>query len=233
MKHWLVRSLLGLLVLVVSATAQNPSDSKSSLEKVLNSMDQAAAAFRSAQAAFEWDQFQKVVNETDIQKGTVYFRRQGQEVQMAADISEPDKKYVLFSQGKVRVYQPRIEQVTEYDAGKNKAEFESFLVLGFGGSGHDLLKSFDVQYMGSEQAMGVEAAKLQLIPKSQRVHGMFDHILLWIDPTRGVSVQQQFFEPSGDYRLAKYNDIRLNQRISDDVFKLKTTGKTRYVRPQG
>jgi len=46
-------------------------------------------------------------------------------------------------------------------------------------------------------------------------------------------VQQQFFEPSGDYRLAKYSDIEVNQKLPDNVFKLKTTAKTRVVSPQG
>ncbi len=211
-----------------STTASSPE-----LEKVLTQMDQTAASFRSAAADFVWDQFQKVINETDAQKGTVYFRRQSDELQMAADISEPDKKYVLFSEGKVRLYQPKIEQVTEYSAGKNKAEFESFLVLGFGGRGHDLLKSFDVRYAGSENVAGVAAGKLELVPKTQKMRNMFDRIYLWIDPRLGLSVQQQFFEPSGDYRLAKYSNIKVNEKIADSVFKLKTTGKTRWVKPQG
>src|SRR6202012_5541854 len=115
------------------------------------SMDRAAADFRSAQTDFVWDQYQKVVDEHDIQKGTMYFRRQGGEVQMAADFSSPAKKYVLFSGGMVSVYVPSAEQVTEYNAGKNKADFETFLVLGFGGSGHDLQNSFAVKYAGMEQ----------------------------------------------------------------------------------
>ena len=58
-------------------------------------------------------------------------------------------------------------------------------------------------------------------------------IVLWIDPGRGVSVQQQFFEPSsGNYRLAKYSSIKINQRIPDSVFKLKTTPNTKVVTPQ-
>ena len=112
-------------------------------------------------------------------------------------------------------------------------DFESFVVLGFGGRGHDLLRSFDVHYLGSEQAQGVNAAKLELVPKSAKVRNTFDHILLWIDPARGVSVQQQFFEPSGDYRLAKYSNIQLNGKIPDSAFKLKTTGSTKVVSPQG
>ena len=124
------------------------------------------------------------------------------------------------------VYVPSAEQVTQYDAGKNKADFETFLVLGFGGSGRDLQKSFDVKYAGMEQVQGINAGKLELTPKSQKVRNMFATITLWIDPARGVSVQQKLLEPSGDYRLATYNNIQLNKRINGEVFKLKTTSKT-------
>ncbi|MBZ5630810.1 MAG: outer membrane lipoprotein carrier protein LolA [Acidobacteriia bacterium] len=219
-----------------TANPAAPAQAKASagnLEAVLTSMDRAAAGFKSAEANFVWDQFTQVIQEHDFQKGAIYYRRSGNEVQMASDITEPAKKYVLFSGGKVQVYQPAIEQVTEYSAGKNKAEFESFLVIGFGGRGHDLQKSFDVRYDGTENVDGVEAAKLTLVPKSVKVHNMFQQIILWIDPARGVSVRQQFIEPSGDYRLAKYGNIKLNQKMPDDVFKLKTTGKTKVVRPQG
>jgi outer membrane lipoprotein-sorting protein len=226
------QSLIPLLVVVLCAISAFSQPSPE-LEKILDQMDKTASAFRSTQTDFIWDQYQKVVDETDTQKGKVYFRRSGDETQMAADIEEPDKKYVLFSDSKVQIYQPRIDQITVYNAGKNRAEFESFLVLGFGGSGHDLLKSFDVKYLGTEKIGDVTAAKLDLTPKSQKVRNTFAHIVLWIDPARGVSVQQQLFEPSGDYRLAKYSSIELNQKVPDSVFKIKTTPKTKTVSPQG
>ena len=105
--------------------------------------------------------------------------------------------------------------------------------MGFGGRGHDLAKSFDVNYAGMEQVQGINAAKLELTPKSQKVKGMFQTITLWIDPARGVSVQQKFQEPSGDYRLAKYSNIQLNQKIPGEVFKLKTSGHTKVIKPSG
>jgi outer membrane lipoprotein-sorting protein len=213
------------------SSATNPQ-SKAGLERVLSQMDKAASNFRTAEADFVWDQYQKVVNEHDIQKGKVYFRRQGQEIQMAADITVPAKKTLLFSGGKVQVYQAGINQITEYNVAKNRQELESFLVLGFGGSGRDLLKQYEVKYLGTEQADGTNTEKLQLIPKSVKVRNNVERILLWIDPARGVSVQQQFFEPSGDYRLTKYSNIELNQKIPDSVFKIKTDGKTKVVSPQ-
>ena len=232
--HQQIRRWVAALTLaLVSIAPQAGAQSNAALEHVLDQMDATAKNFRTTEASFVWDQYQKVVDETDSQKGRVYFRRVGNETQMAADIAEPDKKDVLFAGGKVQVYQPKIDQVTAYNAGKNKSDFESFLVLGFGGGGHDMLKSFDVKYLGTEKVDGVDTAKLDLVPKSTKVHNVFQHIVLWIDPARGVSVRQQLFEPSGDYRLAKYTDIQLNQKISDDVFKLKTTSKTKTVSPQG
>lgn len=219
--------MVGLLS--AGAWAQNSAG----VDRVLTEMDAAAKNFRSTEATFVWDQYQKVIDETDTQKGKIYFRRQDDETQMAADIAEPDKKYVVYSGGKVQVYQPKIDQVTEYNPGKSRADLESFLVLGFGGSGHDLLKSYDVKYLGTETVNGTEAAKLELIPKSPRLRNNVARILLWIDPARGVSLQQQFFEPSGDYRLAKYSEIQINHKLPDNAFKLKTTGKTRFISPQG
>jgi outer membrane lipoprotein-sorting protein len=237
------QTILLMIVLLVTSTVfagdmsqagQNAgTQSSGQLDAVLSRMDQTAASFKTTQTDFVWDQFSKVVNETETQKGKMYFRRKSADVEMAAEITEPSPKYVLFADNKVRVYEPRIDQVTEYNTGKNKGDFESFVVLGFGGRGHDLLRSFDVHYLGTEQAQGVNAAKLELVPKSAKVRNTFDHILLWIDPGRGVSVQQQFFEPSGDYRLAKYSSIQLNGKIPDSAFKLKTTGSTKVVSPQG
>ena len=222
-----------MLLAGLAGVAETPQDPSADLEKILTQMDAMAASFKSAEADFVWDQYTKVVNETDTQSGKVYFRRTSKETEMAADISQPAQKYVLYQNSTVRVYEPRIDQVTVYNTGKNRADVESFLVLGFGGRGHDLEKSFDVSFQGYEEVGGVRAARLNLVPKTAKGRNIFDHIILWIDPARGVSVQQQFVEAQGDYRLAKYSNIKLNQSIPGDVFKLKTTGRTKVINPQG
>jgi len=226
--------LLGIAVmswlLISAAWAQSDS---ASLERVLGQMDAAAKKFQTLEANVVWDEYQKVIDETETEKGKIYFRREGGEVQMAVDFFEPDKKYVIYSGGKVQVYQPKIDQVNEYSAGKNRNEVESFLVLGFGGAGHDLLKSYEVKLAGQEPVAGVAAEKLELVPKSDRLRNNIARILLWIDPARGISVQQQFFEPGGDYRLAKYSEIQMKQKLPENPFKLKTTPKTKFISPQG
>ncbi len=232
MRNPLLPILAGMLVLFGSLAAA--AQSAPSLESVLDQMDAASANFRSAQADFAWDQYQKVVDETDTQKGTVYFRRSAKsgDTQMAADITDPTPKYVLYADSMVKVYEPKIDQVTEYNTGKSKADVESFLVIGFGGRGHDLLKSFDVRFAGMQEVDGVRTAQLELTPRTQKARNVFSQITLWIDPARGVSIQQKFLDPSGDYRLAKYKSIRINQKLPDDVFRLKTTSRTKTVSPQ-
>jgi outer membrane lipoprotein-sorting protein len=229
-----MRTVLKILVIGwLLAAAAWPQGDSAGLDKVLTQMDAAAKNFRTTQASLVSDQYQKVINETETQKGKIYFRREGGEIQMALDFVEPDRKYVIYGGGKLQVYQPKIDQVNEYNPGKNRSDVESFLVLGFGGGGHGLLKSYDVKFLGPETVNGIEAEKLELIPKSARLKNNIARILLWIDPARGVSVQQQFFEPSGDYRMAKYSDIQINQKLPDNAFKLKTTGKTKFVSAQG
>jgi outer membrane lipoprotein-sorting protein len=212
-------------------TAQRPD--AATLDSVLKKMDTAAASFQTTQADFVWDQYQRVVDETDTQKGTVYYRRSGKEIEMMADIKEPEQKFLLYKDGKLQVYQPKIEQVIQYAAGANHNEIESYLVLGFGGSGQDLKNSFDVTYQGEETVDNIATAKLHLTPKSEKVRNYFTEAFLWIDLNRGISLQQKFMQSQGDYRLAKYSAVKVNAKISNDVFRLKTTGKTKIVSPGG
>jgi outer membrane lipoprotein-sorting protein len=223
----------GLIGILLCGFTPAPPPEACGLECVLKKMDEAAANFHTTQADFIWDQYQKVVDETDTQKGTVYYRRSGTQIEMMAEIKEPDTKFVLFKDGKAQVYQPKIEQVLVYPT-SGKGDIESYLVLGFGGSGQDLTKAFDVTYAGEETVGGIATGKLQLIPKSEKVrNNYFAKALLWIDLARGISVQQQFFQSQGDYRLAKYSAIKVNTKIGNDVFQLKTTKKTQIVSPRG
>lgn len=225
-KLMLVASVAALLA--ASAFGQSR---QGNLEEVLNLLDKTSASFKSVQTDFVWDQYEKVVDEHDLQKGVMYFRRAGPKVEMAADIQEPAPKQVLFTGDELQVYLPKVDQVTIYDAGKNRDDFEAYLVLGFGGRGHDLQKNFDVRYAGMEEVAGKATYKLELVPKSPKVKNMFSLITIWIDPQTGMSVQQRFQESGGDYRLAKYTSILPNSPLPADAFKLKTTGKTKKVYP--
>src|SRR5271157_4914236 len=103
----------------VDAPAKPPQADAGSgpLDTVLKKMDTAAAGFRSTQAEFEWDTYEKVIDEVDdVQTGTIYYRRAGKEIEMMANVKmagsdaqnlKSAPKFVLFSEGKIRMYQPK------------------------------------------------------------------------------------------------------------------------------
>ena len=201
------------------------------LQSILTEMDNAAANFKSAQADLQWDQYSMAANETDTQTGQIYFRKKKNETEMAAHFDKP-KKIVVYVNGTLRLYEANLDQITEYAVGKDREEIESFLSIGFGGKGHDLLNSFQVSYDGSETIDNVKTEKLVLIPKTPKVKKLFDKIVLWIDPKRSVSLKQQFFEPSGDHRFAYYRNIGYGVKIPEDRFKLPSTAHTKVVHPE-
>jgi outer membrane lipoprotein-sorting protein len=226
--RWGFTTLFLLAAIVLAGSAFATSDS--GLEKVLAKMDETAAKFRTAQANFTWTTFNSVVNEeSGRQTGKIYFQRDENETEMAADIDPPEAQQVIFSRGKIRRYQSRTDVVDEYDSGSHREEFETFLVLGFGSSGNDMRKSFDITYGGEEKVDGTDTVRLELVPKSDKIKQHFPKIILWINPQNGILIQQKLMETDGDYRLAKYSGIKLGQKIPSKMFQLKTSGKTKVV----
>jgi outer membrane lipoprotein-sorting protein len=221
-----VARLLFAVILVVPALAA----SDPGLEKIMAKMDETAAKFRTAQANFTWTTFNSVVNEeSGRQTGKIYFQRNGNETEMAADIAPPDAQQVIFSRGKIQLYKSRTGTVDVYDANAHRDEFETLLVLGFGSSGDEMRKTFDVTYDGEEKIDGTDTARLDLVPKSDKIKQHIPKITLWINPQTGISVQQKLMETDGDYRVAKYSGIQLGQKISSKMFQLKTSGNTKVV----
>ena len=106
--------------------------------------------------------------------------------------------------------QPDLKQETLFSAGSNRGQYESFLTLGFGGSGKDLESNWTVSCQGMESIDGTQTAKLDLKPKQPSVANMFSHVTVWIDPTRSLSLKQIFYQPSGDNRTATYTGIKYN-----------------------
>ena len=221
------------LLFTVALLLARPARASASpeLDKVLKQLDAASARFQSARADFKWDQYTKVVNETDTQKGTIYFKRSGAATLMAAQIMDDSgtaiAKDLIYKNGSLQLYQPKIDEYKEYPAGKNRNQYESFLTLGFGGRGSDLLKNWDMTYQGiepvSDGSKMVPTAKLDLISKEKSVRDMFPHITIWVDAERGVSLKQIVYQPSGDMRTGYYTNIRYNdaKSVPDSVFTIK------------
>lgn len=242
------RRLLGCLLLAVAMglpclaakpakaakTAPDAPANGVDLKAVLARLDTASAAFKSAQADITTDIVQKVpIPDDDKQTGAILFERKNGELAMAmhlkTDNGKPAAKDVVFAGGTGKLYEPMLKQMQVFKTGANQALANTILALGFGGSGKDLEKNWEVTFAGLDPVDGKPFAKLELVPRDASVKKTFPKVWLWIDMGNGLAVQQQFFDPDGNYKLATYRNIRLNGKVSSDAFEIKTAPGTQIV----
>jgi len=198
------------------------------LDEVLRQMDAASLKFKSAEADFRWDLYEAVVKDTTTQTGKIYFRKDGTSTVMGARTITPSVKIIEFKGGVLRMFDPGVDHLTLVDASRNKAQVESFLTVGFGGSGKELAKAWTISDLGDETVDGVKTAKLDLVPKDPTVRNNCTHMTIWVDPVRAVELKQSLYMPSGDYRTAVYSNIKYNQRVDEKPYLIKTDAKTTH-----
>jgi outer membrane lipoprotein-sorting protein len=215
--------LLSATVLSIVPSSMKAQPKPGHLDEVLRQMDAASEKFQSAEANFRWDLYDHIVKETTTQTGTIYFKKQGSATVMGAKVVSPKIQILEFRNGIFRLFEPGTNHLTIV---KNQAQMDSFLTLGFGASGKELLKAWTVSDLGDEVVDGVKTAKLDLVPKDPAVHNNCTHMTIWVDPARGISLKQSFYMPSDDYRTAVYTGIKYNQPVNEAPYKIKTDSKT-------
>ncbi|MBB5057702.1 outer membrane lipoprotein-sorting protein [Granulicella aggregans] len=240
MRIFVAGCLLGLSMV---AGAQQPG-----LDAVLKQMDAASVGFKSAQADFRRDTFTKVIKETSSQCGMIYFVRKGAATEMGlkvapsatqacageASATANGTRTLAYKGSELQIYEPGTNRLTVFHTGANQTQAESFLTLGFGGSGTDLAKTWNITEQGMETikdgAKPYNVVKLDLVAKDPNNRNMFSHITIWVEPTLGISLKQQFFSPSGDLFTTFFEHIRYNQKVNEGAFAIKTNKDTQVDR---
>ena len=216
------------LLLPTAGTAFAADD----LNSVLGKLDAASAKFHTTSADFEFDATQTdPVPDTDVQKGTVYYQRNGESFQMgvhvATDNGQPAPKVIVCcAKGAIQLYEKLQNQVTTLS---KLSQYESWFKLGFGASGEELKEKWDIQYDGPDTVDGVKTAKLELVPKDPTVKKNLPKVILWMDTDRAVSLKQYFDEGQGQSRTCHYTNIKVNQPLPKDAFTFATDKNTTHV----
>jgi len=200
---------------------------------VLSRMDAAAPGFRGLTARISRITYTAVIKDSSEEQGQISLLRvKGKDIRVLTEITRPDHKFFTIGDGKVEIYTPKIATVQEIDLTRHKSLMEQFLLLGFGASGKDLVKSYSVRMAGSETIAGVKASHLELIPKSAQVKSHYNRIDLWIADPGGYPVRQKLNEPSGNYLMVTYSDIRLNPDLKPAELRLKLPAGVKREYPQ-
>lgn len=210
------------------------SASAATLEATLAGMDQAAARFTSITGDIDYTKVTVIVDDHSTDRGTIAFEKTrprnplDKAFRVMLAFREPAEKFVLFLGDKVSLYRPKIAEVEEYDIGGKQDLVEQFLLLGFGTPGSELQKGYRITWRGEDSLDGERVLHLELTPKSEQAAARLKKIELWLSPETYQPVQQKFWEPSGDYMIARYTNLKLNTSIPDRTFRLPLRGKVKF-----
>lgn len=238
MKH--LRTFFVAVLTLTAAVNSYAQVASPQLTNALKQLDTASAKFQRATADFQWDYYEKVVHDTTTQKGSIYFEREKGATDMGAVLVDPNAgqkskpiKVIQYQGGTVQMFDPGVDQITVLHEAGNQSEIESFLTLGFGGSGTDLARAWAINDLGPEtltdNGQPIKVEKLDLVGKDADSRKNFSHITIWVDPARAVSLKQVFYTTSGDYRTATYSAIKVNGNVHKDQFAIKKDKNTTIV----
>ena len=199
-------------------------------------MDEAASKFQAMMARATFVTHTDVINENATESGNVVMKKAGSNsVQALLDFTEPasSRRTVTFSGRKAQIYYPKIKTVQNFDLGKGGEQIDQFVMLGFGTSGTELAQAYGMKVLGQETLNGQLAIKLELTPKSEEAKHYVTRLEMWV-PDHGAPypLQEKVYEPSGDYRLITYTDLKINPPIKSDALKLKLPFGVKQEYPQ-
>lgn len=225
-------AMLALSTLPFTLHAQSVSPQLSS---VLSKMNTASKNFRTASADFNCQYYERVVQDTTTQTGIIYFLRKGDATQMGSVFYGPDKtiqKVIEYKDGRLQIFDPTVNQITVLQAGGNQEQFEKYLTLGFGGSGAELARTWNIKDLGPQTLSNgnrqVVTEKLDLTTKDPH-EKTFSHISIWVEPTQALSLRQIFYLTNDDRRTCNFSDIKLNGHLDLKAFRIKKNSKTTTV----
>jgi outer membrane lipoprotein-sorting protein len=217
-----LRSPVLPVCLLLAAVLVCPGVAGDNVQEVLNRMDKAAAAFKAMTSSVAYLTHTDVLNDNTTETGTLTMKKvRAGEVQGKVEFTAPDRKTVTIEKRRVQEYLPKINTLQIFDLNKHGVQLDQFFMIGFGTSGTELAKNFDVTVLGAGDVNGKPAIHLQLIPKNAEVKQYVQKVELWI-PQQGdpYPLQEKTLEPSGDYHLITYNDLKINPALKPDALEL-------------
>jgi outer membrane lipoprotein-sorting protein len=202
-----------------------------SLPQVLGKLDASADSFQSMSAKVRKLSHTQVIDDNTEESGTMLLKKlKPRGLQALIDFTKPDPRTIAFGGTKAEIYYPKLKLVQEYDLSKYSDIVAQFLLVGFGTSGKELAANYDIKVSGEESVAGVPTTRLDLFPKTEARREKLKLLQLWI-AGGGYPVQQKFLQPSGDYTVFTYSDVKVNPPLTEDALKLRLPKDTKREKP--
>jgi len=199
------------------------------LNDILARMDQSARTFQTFTANIKRTEYTKVLNDKEDIEGVERVKRTNGQTVTLVEFHGPNAQTIRLSAKTAEVYYPSAKMVEVWDAGKYAKAANQFLLLGFGTSGSELRKDYDVKLGGSDTLGSIRTSRLELTPKDSETKKKFALIELWIPEGDTVPIQVKVTDPSGNYNLAVYSNIKVNGPLADSDLELKVPADVKKV----
>lgn len=192
-------------------------------------MDEAAERVKTISARLSLTTVTVLVNDHSTQTGELFYHK-GKSPEVLIRFLKPSLKVILFKHNKAEIYNPTISQIQEYNLEKHANMVQQFLLLGFGTPVSDLESSYNLKYLGEKRLGRKTTQALELTPAQKDVAAQLTHVDLWVSEDSWLPVQQEFFEPSGDYLIASYSGINVNRHLGRSVFEIHAEPGTKRMK---
>ena len=187
------------------------------MEEILSRMDDSAKRLKTLSADLEYTKMTVLVNDKSSESGRLFFRN-GKNPEILINIQKPDAKFILFKKNRAEIFNPKINQIQEYNLEESSGLVQQFFLLGFGTEIGELKKSYMIRYVTEEELSGDTTVVLELLPRKEELAAQLAKVQLWISEESWLPVQQKFGEPSGDYLLAHYTAVKVNRQLPSSTF---------------
>lgn len=199
------------------------------LSDILTQMDQSARTFQTFSANIKRTEYTKVLNDTEDIEGVERVKRTNRQTVTLVEFHGPNAQTIRLSGNTAEVYYPAAKMVEIWDAGKYAKAANQFLLLGFGTSGAELRKDYEVKLGGTDTLGSIRTRRLELTPKDSETRKKFAKIELWIPEGDTIPIQVKVTEASGNYNLAVYSNEKINEPMPDSALELKVPADVKKV----
>lgn len=218
--------LLAALAAAVLAPLAWPRKPKSDLAQVLARMNDAAKHLKTVTADLDYTTVTVLVNDRSTEHGQFFFDNP-KNPEILIRFTNPDPKTFLYKHNEAQIYYPKLDRIEQYNLQRQSGLVQQFLLLGFGTDANALKSNYNLRLVDEQDLQGESTALLELTPKQPEVRSQLTKIQLWISEDSWLPAQQQFFQPDGDYLIARYLGVKVNRPLPGSIFHIDAPGAQR------
>lgn len=219
-------AVLSLMAVAASARAAE------TLDAVQARMDKSAATFQALSAKLKKVNYTAVIKDTTTETGSIIIKKfKTGDLRVRMEVDKPDTRSMALTRKKYEVFLPKINTVQEYDLGSYGKLMDQFILLGFGTPMRELQKAYDMKVIGQETIEGRQTTRIELRPKADSAKQYLKVAEMWIPLNDGNPIQQKFTQPSGDFHMSVYTDVKVNPLLKDADLQLTLPKDVKREKP--